>query len=137
MNTAVSFTSSHLAPCGINCGTCRAYQRNRNSCPGCRIGSEEKIPHCSKCSIRNCESLEKLTSGFCYECDKFPCVILIKIDKRYQTKYRSSLIQNLRTINKTQMKDYLAQESKKWTCHNCGSVLCVHRTACTECGKEY
>jgi hypothetical protein len=26
---------------------------------------------------------------------------------------------------------------KKWTCQNCGSVLCVHRTACSECGKEY
>jgi len=98
MNTAVSFTSSHLAPCGINCGTCRAYQRNRNSCPGCRIGSEEKIPHCSKCSIRNCESLEKLTSGFCYECKNYPCQRLKNLDKRYRTKYRMSMLENLMFI---------------------------------------
>jgi len=27
MNTAVKFEKYHIAPCGINCGTCRAYLR--------------------------------------------------------------------------------------------------------------
>jgi hypothetical protein len=26
-----------VAPCGMNCGICRAYLREKNKCPGCRV----------------------------------------------------------------------------------------------------
>jgi hypothetical protein len=26
-----------IAPCGMNCGVCMAYLREKNKCPGCRL----------------------------------------------------------------------------------------------------
>ncbi len=133
----VHFDISHIAACGINCGTCRAYLRERNKCTGCRASSGQNIPHCSTCKIRNCEMLDKTNSKFCYECKEFPCIRIRKIDKRYQVKYRTSLIQNLKTLSITNVDTYILNESAKWTCKNCGSVLTIHETSCLNCGTEY
>lgn len=35
MRAQVSFDKSLIAPCGMNCGTCIAYLRDKNKCPGC------------------------------------------------------------------------------------------------------
>jgi hypothetical protein len=137
MKTAVLFQRSHIAPCGINCGTCKAYQRARNRCSGCMSEQGPRVNHCMTCSIRHCESLSKTVSKFCSDCEEFPCLKIRKIDKRYQTRYETSLIINLRTINKIGIESYLSQESSRWTCSNCGSLLCVHSNSCSECGKRY
>ena len=137
MNTGVSFERVHLAPCGINCGTCRAYLRDRNKCSGCMSGEGSKVGHCYSCSIRNCESLEKTTSKFCYDCNSFPCRRISQIDKRYRTKYRISLLKNLRTLQENGMETYIRSENDRWTCSNCGSVLCVHLSKCMKCETVY
>lgn len=137
MNTDVLFERFHIAPCGINCGTCLAYLRSKNRCDGCMSSSQIKVNHCMKCSIRNCELLNRTESQLCYECPVFPCQRLKKIDKRYRTRYRTSLIQNLRKINQTGMEDYLLSEITRWRCSDCGSALCVHRKSCSVCKKEY
>lgn len=137
MSTSVHFEITQIAPCGINCGTCRAHLRERNKCYGCRTSTGTEIPHCSKCVIRNCELLTKTSSEFCYECKEFPCARLTNIDKRYKAKYRTSLIQNLHVLSIIGMDDYLRQEMIKWTCKQCGSVLSVHNTRCLKCGKEF
>ena len=137
MKTAVLFQRSHIAPCGINCGTCKAYQRVRNKCSGCMSVHGPKVNHCMTCSIRNCESLAKTVSKFCSGCEKFPCLKIRKIDKRYQARYETSLIQNLRTIDKIGIESYLKLETARWTCSNCGALLCAHNNSCSECGKTY
>lgn len=137
MNPEVSFTKSQLAPCGINCGTCRAHLRAKNVCPGCQVSPGPTISHCSRCAIRNCDSLKKTTANFCYECPEFPCAKIIQIDSRYRKKYRISLIGNLKTLSVTDTETYLLLEKTRWTCTGCGSVLCVHNTICLKCRKEY
>lgn len=137
MIAIVQFTGSQLAPCGINCGTCRTNLREKNKCSGCRSANGTIMGYCERCGIRNCELLEKTKSGFCYECPQFPCKRLKQIDKRYQTKYRTSLIQNLKTISSAGIKEYLTGENARWTCTNCGTVLSVHHKSCLKCGTEY
>jgi len=137
MNTGVQFHRFQIAPCGINCGTCRAYLREKNKCPGCMSSSGPKLNSCLKCPIRNCESLEKTKSKFCYDCVSFPCQRVINIDKRYRIKYKTGLIENLRTINAIGIDDYLRKEATRWICTGCGSVLSVHSGKCLKCGKEY
>jgi len=29
-----------IAPCGMNCGACIAFMRDKNNCPGCRVFSK-------------------------------------------------------------------------------------------------
>jgi predicted Zn-ribbon and HTH transcriptional regulator len=81
--------------------------------------------------------LKKTSSKFCYDCNEFPCERIKNIDKRYQAKYRTSLIQNLKALSVIKMDVYLQQETIKWTCKQCGSVLSVHNTRCSKCGTEY
>ena len=133
----VSFERFQIAPCGINCGTCRAYLRERNKCSGCMSSSGKSPAYCTRCGIKNCESLSKTTSEFCYGCEDFPCLKLRKIDKRYRTRYETGLINNLESIRKTGIENYLKVEGQRWTCPNCGSALCVHLSNCTVCGGKY
>jgi hypothetical protein len=137
MEPHILFQRSHIAPCGLNCGTCKAYQRVRNRCNGCMSDQGPKVNHCMTCSIRHCESLAETVTKFCSWCEEFPCLKIRKIDKRYQTRYKTSLILNLRTINRIGIESYLQLESARWTCSNCGSMLSVHQSSCSECGKTY
>jgi hypothetical protein len=86
-----------IAPCGMNCGTCIAYLRDKKPCPGC-WGTDGKPKHCTTCIIKNCEYLASTDSRFCFECEKYPCTRLKSLDKRYRTNYQVSLIENLNRI---------------------------------------
>lgn len=122
-----------LAPCGMNCRLCYAYQREKNKCGGCR-GEEASLPNsCRKCIIRNCPVINSNASGFCYECDKHPCRRLKDLDKRYRTKYHMSMLENLEVIKDEGINAFLQQDKKRWTCSNCGQIVCVHRNVCPIC----
>jgi hypothetical protein len=136
MKTAVLFNAFQVAPCGINCGTCMAYQREKNKCVGCMSQFGNKANHCTSCSIKNCELLNQTVSKFCYDCEKFPCLRMKNLDKRYRLRYKTSLIQNLKAIQETGIITYLQNERVRWTCTNCGSIICVHRPVCAGCGRE-
>jgi hypothetical protein len=136
MKSPLKFEVSHIAPCGMNCRTCIAYMRAKNKCPGCRIFSSEKAVTVRRCIIVNCSYLEKTESGFCYECVQFPCKRMKHLDNRYRTKYNTSFIENLLMIKEKGIEGFLAFESGRRTCPNCGSTLSVHRSFCLECKAE-
>jgi nickel-dependent lactate racemase len=130
------FDRSLIAPCGMNCGTCIGYLREKNKCPGCRTYSADKAVSVRRCIIIKCVNLEKTTSKFCYECEKYPCKRLKQLDKRYRTKYKTSFIENLAMIKEKGIDSFLAFESERRTCPHCGSVLSVHRENCLICAKN-
>ena len=123
-----------IAPCGMNCGLCIGYLREKNKCEGCRLLSEYKPEYCKKCIIINCEQIANNTSGFCYECPKFPCKRLKQLDKRYRNKYHMSMLENLETIKSQGLEKFVIQNNKKLTCPDCGTTLSVHRKQCLQCG---
>ncbi|MCX6250081.1 MAG: DUF3795 domain-containing protein [Bacteroidetes bacterium] len=126
--------NSLIAPCGMNCGICMAYLRKKNICPGCRGSDKDKSVSRSKCKIKNCD---KSTTEFCFDCEEFPCKKLNHLDKRYRTKYRMSMIENLITINNSGIRKFLENENRKWTCLSCGGTICAHKGICYNCGKIY
>jgi hypothetical protein len=125
--------NSLIAPCGMNCGICMAYLRDKNKCHGCLQPSVNKKKTRVLCVIKNCELLAKTSSKFCYECEKFPCKRLIQIDKRYRTKYNMSMIENLSIIKNAGLDTFFQIEKEKWDCKNCGGTICVHRGYCLHC----
>jgi hypothetical protein len=133
MNTPIKFKKSQIAPCGMNCGTCMAYLRDKNKCPGCRVISVDKAVSVKRCIITKCIYLEKTKSKFCYECELYPCKRIKQLDKRYWTKYRTSFIENLSIIKQKGITYFLDFESERRTCPNCGAILSVHRPYCLEC----
>jgi len=137
METKVHFKAELIAPCGINCGTCLAYQREKkNRCHGCSYADLNIPVSRMNCRIKNCENLAKTESKLCVDCQKFPCTRMKQLDKRYRTKYHTSLINNLVTISKTGMESFLSNEARKWSCPNCGSLLSIHRESCLKCHPD-
>ena len=125
-----------IAPCGMNCAICVGHLREKNVCPGCNGADDLKVPHCALCRIKNCEQLASGRSKFCFRCDRFPCLRLKQLDKRYRTRYGMSMIENLETIRASGIRAFVEAERRRWTCPECGGIVCVHRRECLYCGRE-
>jgi hypothetical protein len=124
-----------LAPCGVICDLCLAFQRTKNRCVGCN-NEGNKPYHCTVCSIKSCEEKDGDPEQLCSDCRKFPCRRIKDLDKRYRTKYGENLITNLETASSEGLTRFIKSAHKKWTCKNCGELLCVHRESCLYCGAE-
>lgn len=125
-----------IAPCGMNCAICMAYLRKEHHCPGCWGSDEQKNISCLRCAIKNCPEIKKSKSGFCFECDKLPCARLKQLDKRYRTKYKMSMLENLDYIKTSGLSDFIEKEAVRWRCLKCGGTICVHRDRCFTCGEK-
>ena len=127
---------SLIAPCGMNCGICLTYLREKNKCPGCR-DDKNVLGYCRKCIIKNCEKLKENNWKFCSnKCEKFPCTRLKNLDKRYRTKYNMSMIENLNNIEQLGIRTFVKNEKMRWSCSECGGTICVHRGYCYSCGEK-
>jgi len=135
-STDINITSSLIAPCGMNCGLCIGYHREKNKCAGCRSTSLNKPNHCINCSIKNCVMLPAVKSKFCFSCPKYPCSLIKNLDKRYRNKYGMSMIENLNSIKESGIRNFIKNEKQKWTCSKCGNIICVHRELCIMCGNK-
>ncbi len=111
---------SLIAPCGMNYGLCVMYLRGKNKCPGCLSGRKVNS-RCIKCGIKLCKERRGV---YCYDCDKFPCERLMRLDKRYRERYGMIEIENLETIKEKGIQALLAKEEKKWV--NTEGTYCVH-----------
>ncbi|MGA3287087.1 MAG: DUF3795 domain-containing protein [Bacteroidota bacterium] len=127
---------SLVAPCGMNCGICMAYLREKNKCPGCRGVDTDKPITRVRCKIKTCTIFQKGKAKFCFECRNFPCDNLKHLDTRYRTKYDMSMIENLENIKNFSMRKFLKNEDIRWTCSRCKGTICVHKGYCIECGKK-
>ncbi|HZW40260.1 MAG TPA: DUF3795 domain-containing protein [Ignavibacteriaceae bacterium] len=120
-----------VAPCGINCGLCIAYFREKNFCGGC-LSNNVKSISCVNCFIKNCT---KKKNTYCYSCSSYPCQRLKHLDKRYKLKYGLSVIENLNYIKENGLRKFVEKEKFYWECKECGSPLCMHRDECINCGE--
>lgn len=128
---------SLIAPCGMNCRLCRAYIRERNACPGCRADDANKPKTRVTCRIKTCERIANGKARYCFGCDEFPCDSLKHLDNRYRTKYGMSMIENLTDIEKSGVRQFIENEKQKWTCRQCGKIICVHVPQCLSCGRKW
>lgn len=128
-------TPDMIAPCGMNCAICIGFLRDRNPCAGCLGDDDHKPKHCVTCRIKNCPELEDKADKFCFTCEKFPCARLRQLDKRYRTKYKMSMLENLEHIRDLGIQEFVANERVRWKCQSCGGLVCVHRDECLYCGQ--
>ncbi len=132
-----SIPVSLIAPCGMNCRLCRAYVRERNACPGCRSDDGFKSKACISCPIKNCEKLADNKIQYCSGCEEFPCTRLVRLDKRYRTRYGMSMIENLEQIRKYGIRHFISKEKKRRACPECGTIICVHKPQCLSCQYKW
>jgi len=126
-----------IAPCGMNCRLCFAYTRDKKACPGCRGDDSVKPKTRVTCRIKNCEKIGRGKVRYCFSCDRFPCDRLNHLDERYRTKYGMSMIDNLAHIKKFGIRHFIRNEKERWTCLECGQLICVHKPQCLFCGHKW
>lgn len=130
----------HIAPCGMNCSLCLAYQRDVNSknstCSGCLGSNLNKPSYCVRCPIKLCRERKPKKNKYCFSCKIYPCARLKRLDKRYRTRYNMSMIENLDTIREKGIREFTKVQKEKWTCPECGSLICVHRAICLKCDTK-
>ena len=130
-----------IAPCGMNCSLCIAYQAmqydlkkkgiNRKYCQGCIPRGENCTHMAGKCALLGTGAVR-----FCTECAEFPCRRLKALDKRYRTKYHLSMIENQKYIRENGITRFLNREKASWTCPTCGGTICCHVGLCLNCALE-
>jgi hypothetical protein len=126
-----------IAPCGMNCGLCMSYLREKKTCTGCRSGDEGKGKSVLACTIRTCDTVRTSETGTCSDCAKLPCPRLKRLDARYREKYRMSMIENLRAVREEGLEALVDSERRRWLCPECGGVQCVHTAECIYCGHVW
>jgi hypothetical protein len=126
----LSLTSDLIAPCGMNCGVCSMFLREKKPCKGCLPSPLSAKPH-PQCQIRAC--VQEKNHIRCIECAAFPCDRLQTLDRRYQTNYGVSLCKNLADFSDLGAVLFVHSESLKWECPHCHSRLSVHNATCLQC----
>lgn len=130
----VQMDAQHLAPCGMNCALCTAFQRKKRACGGCLGGEKDKPKHCRACAMRACR--QRPSGMRCDTCTSFPCKPLKAMDARYRKRCGMGMVDNLRQIREQGVEAFLCQQRAQYTCGVCGHLLCVHETACPHCGES-
>ena len=135
------FTPDLIAPCGMNCGICKAYLAYSRGVPY----KKGEVSHCKGCLVRNkncafirrdCEKLRKKQIRFCHKCADMPCKQLAKLDELYRARYGMSMIENLKMIRERGIAEFLKSQSEKYRCSNCGDIISVHNGKCYACGYQ-
>lgn len=65
-----------------------------------------------------------------------PCASLEHLDLRYRERYGMSVVENLKTLKAKGMGEFLKSQAEKYTCPNCGDVVCVHDGKCYSCNYK-
>lgn len=126
---------SLIAVCGTNCSICRLHLRTRRQCLGCRGKDTYKPVSCIRCVIKDCE-LRIGSVDYCYECEHYPCIGIIREDKRCFNKFGVSPMGNLDYIQHYGIDAFIASQKERWTCKKCGSIISIQKGFCDNCSKK-
>ncbi|NIM46551.1 MAG: DUF3795 domain-containing protein [Candidatus Aenigmarchaeota archaeon] len=137
------FDKNLVAPCGINCAYCLAYL-NYSKSPDKNDVFKFKGKYCSGCIPRDkhcgflkqrCFNLKNKKVRFCYECAKFPCENLQKLDKRYEKKgWNNSFSGNNKRIKEVGIERFIEEQNKKFRCPKCSGPIYIQGGKCYDCG---
>lgn len=98
--------SDFIPPCGIYCGACPNFTREKNKCDGFE----------NACKARKCKGIyvccvEKKRLEFCYQCKTFPCSRYKKFADRW-LKHGQDLLKNQALIKTLGKEEFRKQMTK-------------------------
>ena len=134
--------------CGLNCRACPVLVANQNNtvaaraaewgmepenlvCHGCK--SEHTAVFCVKCEMRTCAQEKGIE--FCFECDSFPCTMLVNFNND-KAAHHSVVLHNLNRIREVGAEAWLKEQKLRWQCPECGSAYTWYDEICSACGGK-
>lgn len=124
-----------FAPCGMNCLVCYKHCYHKKPCDGCLKGDDGKPEHCRKCNIKDC--IKNKGVDYCFQCSAYPCKRINNLEKSYNKRYKTSLINNSRMVENQGLVQFMNQQRELFTCPKCGGILSIHDSECSECQSKY
>lgn len=123
-----------FAPCGMNCMVCYKHCDHKKPCGGCLNSHKEMPEHCRKCKIKNCCVDKHLT--YCFECSDYPCKLIKNLEKSYNQRYQTSLMENSAFVKEYGLVKFMEQQKVRYTCPKCGGIISIHDRECSECQEK-
>lgn len=96
-----------IPACGVFCGGCPTYTREKTPCQGAEINSSR----CEKCKTFHLCCREKEIKH-CYQCDTFPCAKFKSFAKRW-LKHGQNFIENQNTLRQVGEIEFLRVYNNK------------------------
>lgn len=90
-----------IPSCGVFCGGCPTYTRDRNPCPGAEIN----VKRCEGCKTFHLCCVEREIS-YCYECKEFPCKKFRDFSRRWM-KHGQNFVENQKLLKEVGPKKFL------------------------------
>ena len=102
------------APCGLYCGACIDYliYKSCHGC-GCECGHCDASSHHQSCDIYGCCITQKGLEA-CYECEDFPCSMLIRFCYNPVWLHHLPVIENLRRRKTVRTEKWLKEQQDVW-----------------------
>ena len=107
--TKVKPYNGRIPACGVFCGGCPTYTREKRSCKGAELNSSR----CEKCKTFHLCCLEKEITH-CFQCSSFPCTKFKGFTKRW-LKYGQNFIENQKQLSEIGEVAFLEYYNKKVT----------------------
>ncbi|EGQ9939689.1 TPA: DUF3795 domain-containing protein [Vibrio vulnificus] len=99
--TDMKYYFGRVPACGVFCGGCPTYTREKNPCPGAGINKKR----CESCkTFHICCNERGITH--CYECSKFPCSKFKAFSKRWQ-KHGQNFVENQELLKRVGSIEFL------------------------------
>lgn len=119
-----------VAPCGLYCGECSAFQDGR--CGGCISRKGLCLEYTKICGIYSC-CVDKRSLRVCNECKEFPCG---KFPAFFDTPaWYKEVVENLRRIEKVGVDKFLGEQAERVN----QLIRCAEKHAIVHCSlcKEW
>ena len=107
--TKVKPYNGRIPACGVFCGGCPTYTREKRPCKGAELNSSR----CEKCKTFHLCCLEKEITH-CFQCSSFPCTKFKGFTKRW-LKYGQNFIENQKLLSEIGEVAFLEYYNKKVT----------------------
>ena len=107
--TKIQRYEGRIPACGVFCGGCPTYTREKNPCKGAELNSSR----CEKCKTFHLCCLEKEITH-CFQCSNFPCTRFKGFAKRWQ-KHGQDFIENQKLLSEIGEVAFLEYYNKKVT----------------------
>lgn len=101
--------NGRVPACGVFCGGCPTYTRQKNPCLGAQLNSAR----CEKCKTFHLCCVEKGITH-CFQCDKFPCAKFKGFAKHW-LKYGQNFIENQELLKQVGEMEFLKKYNDKVT----------------------
>jgi len=99
--------NGRVPACGVFCGGCPTYTREKKPCPG----AEKNAARCASCTTFHLCCKEKGITH-CYECSEFPCKRFKTFSKRW-LKYGQDFIENQKLLKEVGADNFLQHYNAK------------------------